>query len=67
MCIAKTKALISCSVTAQLICVSLFLHIQIIGFLTQRLIHVCKLLDIQVVLRIFCAINSVFMAEFWFQ
>ena len=36
ICVAKTKALISCAVTAQLIC-SLFIHLQKHGFLTLQL------------------------------
>ena len=34
----KTKALISCAVTAQLICIFVFSGMQIIGFLVQQLI-----------------------------
>ena len=35
--VAKTKALISCAVTAELIC-ALFSHMQVVGFLVRRLI-----------------------------
>ena len=39
ICVAKTKTLISCAVSAQLICVfvCLFSHMQIVGFLMQGL------------------------------
>ena len=38
--VVKTVVLISCAVTAQLICAFVFLHMQIVGFLMRRLI--CK-------------------------
>ena len=37
ICVAKTKALISCAVTAQLICVFVYAYAKKNGFLTTRL------------------------------
>ena len=42
--VAKTKALISCKVTAQLICVFVFAYMQKAGFLMTRL-NYCQLLE----------------------
>ena len=40
--VAKTKALISCAVTVQLICVFVFAYMQKAGFLMTRLNQYCQ-------------------------
>ena len=64
MYVAKTKALISCAGTAQLICVFVFVYAKKNGFLTTRLIS-CRLFYFAAMSHVLTPLALLVFAKAW--